>query len=152
MWHYALKAGSTLLTMGANRKMFQGEIDAGRQDMTNALLAGFFREKGISEDRDRANANIRANAGHSGVALSSGSTVATLMESAAQAERDLFLSRKRTEAGVAEARARMQGGARGVANTGWEAALSLAGTGYKAMPDIKAAYDKRFPAAPPEGQ
>jgi len=110
MWPYLLAGGATLLEMQAGRAAGQAEIDAGSADMTSALVSGSFREKGISEKRDRVLSSMRARAGASGVELT-GSPLEVLMHAAGQAERDLIISRLTTDRNVNTAQARIRSGA-----------------------------------------
>ncbi|OGQ00037.1 MAG: hypothetical protein A2Z40_03215 [Deltaproteobacteria bacterium RBG_19FT_COMBO_60_16] len=110
MWPYLLAAGSTLLGMQAGRRAGEAEVGAGSEDLTSALVAGSFRDRGLSEKRDRALSRIRARTGASGVELA-GSALEVFTNAAGQAARDLIVSRIATEREVAVARERIRGGA-----------------------------------------
>lgn len=111
MLPFLLAAGSTLLSMSAERSAAEAERGAGGQDFVDASLSGYFREKGISEKWNRTSGTMRARAGASGVAMA-GSALEVLVNSAAQAARDLYIARHVTGRDLANARSRMERGDR----------------------------------------
>lgn len=138
---YVLAGGATLLGMQAGRAAGKSEIEAGKADLEAAMTSGFFRERGIREKRDRTLSSMRARAGASGVAVS-GSALEVFQDAAAQAERDLIVTRIAARTDAARARARIAGGAarqqqsfsEGIftlGSLGFDYAKSV-GTGYKA--------------------
>lgn len=139
MWPYLLAGGATLLSMNANRKAAGAEIDAGSADLSSALLSGHFREKGIREKRDRVLGAMRARAAASGVEMA-GSPLEVLLSSAAQAERDLVISRHITERNADAARARISSGVAAKKQAGAAGLLRLGALGFAAGKDFKAGY------------
>jgi hypothetical protein len=109
MWPYLLAGGATLLGMQAGRQAGEAEMEAGAEDLTSALVAGSFRERGLNEKRDRTLSRIRARAGASGVEMA-GSALEVFTNAAGQAARDLIVSKIATEREVTAARARIRGG------------------------------------------
>jgi hypothetical protein len=95
--------------MQAGRRAGQAEMEAGAEDLTSALVAGSFRDRGLSERRDRVLSRMRARTGASGVAME-GSALEVLTNAAGQAARDLIVSRMATEQEVAAARTRIRSG------------------------------------------
>lgn len=107
---YVLAAGATLLGMQAGRAAGRSEIEGGKADLEAAITSQFFRERGITEKRDRTLSTMRARAGRSGVAIA-GSALEVFQDAASQAERDLIVTRMAARADAARARARIAGGA-----------------------------------------
>ncbi len=141
MWPYLLAGASTLLGMQANRRAGKYEVEAGSQDMTDALLSGHFREEAISEKRDRILSSTRARAAASGVEMT-GSPLEVLLESSKQAQRDLFISRYTTERNVNKARTRITRGADAEASGPLEGLLSFGKEFFDIQAREAAAYKK----------
>ena len=131
MYQFLLAAASTLLNMEAEKKAGEAEQAAGIEDYSDAALSGHFREKGVSEKRDRILSKIRSRAAASGVDMS-GSPLEVLAHSAGQAERDLFIARHITDRNLDNARSRMTGGAAAKGDAALEGVLGLATAGVKA--------------------
>jgi len=139
MWPYVLAGGATLLNMESSRKAASAEIGAGSADLASALLSGHFRDKGIQEKRDRALGKIRARTAASGVEMA-GSPLEVLLESSAQAERDLIISRHITERNAEASRARIRSGVAAKRQAASAGLLKLGALGFVAGKDFKAGY------------
>jgi hypothetical protein len=139
MWPYVFAAASTLLSMNAKAKAGEAEAEAGAQDLMDSALSGHFREKGISEKRDRVLSSMRARAGTSGVEIS-GSPLEVLMHAAGQAERDLFIAKHVSQRTSGSARRRMAGGERTQSDAYLQGGLGLASTAVAAGKDYQGGY------------
>lgn len=139
MLPYVLAGGATLLNMNANRKAGAAEMEAGAADLSDAYLSGHFRDKSIREKRDQVLGRTRARAAASGVEMA-GSPLEVLLESAAQAERDLVISRHITRRNADTARARIQSGSSAKSQAGAAGMLRLGALGFAAGKDFKAGY------------
>jgi hypothetical protein len=139
MLPYLLAAGSTLLSMNAKARSGEAEAEAGAADLMDSALSGHFREKGVIEKRDRALSRIRARAGASGVELA-GSALEVLMNSASQAERDLFIARHVSQRASEAAGRRMDRGESMQKDAYLEGTLGLASTAVSAGKDYAGGY------------
>jgi hypothetical protein len=139
MYQFLLAAGSTLLKMDAEKSAADAEKRAGAADLTDASLAGHFREKGLQEKWSRTSGTMRARAGASGVAME-GSALEVLMNSAAQAGRDLYIARHVTSRDLDNARSRMERGDRAEQSAVAAGMLDLASTGVKYKKDLAGRY------------
>lgn len=126
-----LAAGSTLLT--AKQGIDEGNdlAKAGAADMAEALFSSHTRKKRVTEHRERTLGTIRSRVGASGVELV-GSPLEVLLTSAAQAERDLIISRRIGQNAYTAAQTKLNAGANRSRDALIGGMLNLGSAGVKA--------------------